>query len=1655
MALPGINLDLSDLFFLLAQLRLPGNRPLNSNDPTGIRNTRGVGNNVAHPEWLNAQQPFTTDTYNAFTFNRTLVEAQSLQAITGSATLPLYTVTTAGVVNRGWAPGRVNWSYFVGGFTVPYNPTTGAIGREPAVNPFNVVDYSVRHTVIQDYRPRFISNVVVNQANILNVDPIRLLDDPRRAPGIRLNPLTGTVNPLSNNGLFALLGQFYDHGLDFVHKGDDGKVIVPILPGDPLYVPGGANYFVASRTNTNPDGTMTNIVAPAVDLSQDYGSSESHTVYLRDYDVLENGDVVASGYLVGAADGVGVVAELATWADIKANALKIGLTLHDADVEAIPVVRLNADGTVFLQNGNQAFFVATTATGATVFITDTDRAQLRARGLTLQTTGAAFLDDLAPFALAAPAAQTPPGFPSQTAAGDNPPGYDVQMQAIFTAGGFGTFNDVNIHIVAGDGRANENVGLTMIHDVFHKEHNRNVEKLIQDHGFVYDPENGTYTGADGAGGLTTWTGEEVFQAAKLVTEMEYQHMIFAEFVRKISPNINAFAGYDITINGQISSEFANAVYRFGHSQLRETLDRDGYDTATGLRNGVNLDQTLLSGFLSPSEYHANAATIAGELVLGMTAQVGAETDEFMTDVLRNNLVGAKLDLASLNMVRGRDAGMPSWNDSRADMYAQTGMTTLKPYQSWDEVGFNLLNPDITLKNLIMAYATDAILLQYGGSPTFTVTDWRVLQYNQPATFMATLSAAADAAMADAVFMGAGAGGNKDFWNIDLWTGGLAEAKVTNGMLGSTFDAIFASVSLKLQNADRFYYLNRLAGTNLLLEIDGQLFSDILMRNTGVKHLYSDALVAPDNVVEINTASVFASLVALRAANQAGIVNGTLYGNLGTYTDARGVVNANGAGNASEVLGGNDLANSINGVGGNDTVWGDGGNDTIEGGNGNDFLHGGLDNDLITDSQGDDHLWGDEGNDTINGGIGLDLLFGGIGDDVLFGGLGADAIDAGAGNDVVYGDNGTVDNAGNFDPNGDADLIDGGDGNDRLYGGGGDDLIDGGLGNDTIDGGLGANALVGLDGDDLFLNDPGQTGFGNSYDGGLGFDTVDYRASVGSQDATGTFIGVTLDLSVAAIPLVPAAVPVADAFLSVEQIFGTRFGDVITGGADAGGNGGGVTPPQTDAAGLPLLDPNGDPIPMNFAINGYLGNDSLDGGDGLDSLSGGGGSDTLSGGLGADRFIFDAELVGGAVDQVLDFNLVQGDSIVLDRTAFPRLNAGTVLNAVEFRSGAGVTTANAATQRILYDTTNGDLYYDADGSATAFSAIRFATITNLAALTTAQFILQGPAPSVGLTINGTPGNDNLNGGANNDIIRGLGGNDRIVGFAGNDSLIGGNGNDTITGGTGNDLFYFDVTPNATTNLDLIQDFEQGADKFVLLRNAFTALNRNSNTLTAAEFRAGAGVTQAVTAAERILYNTAGGGLFYDADGSGTAFAPIRFAILANRPTISAADFTLAGDMVITGTNGNDNLVGGDFNDSISGLAGNDTIAGGLGNDTLVGGTGADRFVFNTTPNATTNNDRITDFSVAQNDRIALSTSVYAGGPAVAGAATVTLAANQFRSGAGVTTANAATQRVIYNTSTGALFYDSDGSGAAAAVQFATITNFATAGTLNQNNFLFIA
>ena len=91
---------------------------------------------------------------------------------------------------------------------------------------------------------------------------------------------------------------------------------------------------------------------------------------------------------------------------------------------------------------------------------------------------------------------------------------------------------------------------------------------------------------------------------------------------------------------------------------------------------------------------------------GTTRQVGNEIDEFKTEALRNNLLGLPLDLATINLARGRETGIPTLQVARADFYEGTGDSRLAPYTSWVDFSHHLKHPEL-LVNFIAAYGTHA------------------------------------------------------------------------------------------------------------------------------------------------------------------------------------------------------------------------------------------------------------------------------------------------------------------------------------------------------------------------------------------------------------------------------------------------------------------------------------------------------------------------------------------------------------------------------------------------------------------------------------------------------------------------------------------------------------------------------------------------------------------------------------------------------------------------------------------------------------------------------------------------------------------------------------------------------------------------------------
>ena len=519
----------------------------------------------------------------------------------------------------------------------------------------------------------------------------------------------------SFNSWFTLFGQFFDHGLDLVNKGGSGTVFVPLQPDDPLYVPGSpTNFMVLTRATVSAgqDGVMgtaddvrpVNTTTSFVDQNQTYTSHSSHQVFLRQYELDDAGRPVATGKLIegaqrrhgdlGRGQGAGAAA------GHPADRLRRG---QRAPAEDGPVRQLHSRPRQRLRAGHHRHRRrrhSRTRPTTSSFPARRAAPVNPTTALALRT-GHAFLADIAHEAV--PVGKIADG--DITIGLGNPGNGDAEYD-----------NELlDAHFIAGDGRVNENIGLTAVHHVFHAEHNRmvdhNKEVILStaaggDLAFLNEwlLEDVTLPCRRICGTLV-WDGERLFQSAKFTTEMQYQHLVFEEFARKIQPQINPFVvpdGFDVTINPSIVAEFAHVVYRFGHSMLTESIDR--FDP-----NFNPQDIGLIEGFLNPvafdSEHTITDDIAAGAIIRGMTRQVGNEIDEFVTSALRNNLLGLPLDLATINLARGRDTGVPSLNAARREFYdATNNAAELRPYDSWVDFAGNLKH-EASIINFVAAYGT--------------------------------------------------------------------------------------------------------------------------------------------------------------------------------------------------------------------------------------------------------------------------------------------------------------------------------------------------------------------------------------------------------------------------------------------------------------------------------------------------------------------------------------------------------------------------------------------------------------------------------------------------------------------------------------------------------------------------------------------------------------------------------------------------------------------------------------------------------------------------------------------------------------------------------------------------------------------------------------
>ena len=424
---------------------------------------------------------------------------------------------------------------------------------------------------------------------------------------------------------------------------------------------------------------------------------------------------------------------------------------------------------------------------------------------------------------------------------------------------------LDAHFITGDGRGNENIGLTAVHHIFHAEHNRLVEHIkdvalaSNDVAFLnqwlrVDVASMPITPGEIA--ALEWDGARLFQAARFGAEMQYQHLVFEEFARTVQPQVDPFVpgqSYDTTLNPAIYAEFAHVVYRFGHSMLTETVDR--YDPSFNVVDDdpLHVGQTgsgdqlgLIAAFLNPLAFAASgddASEAAGAIVRGMTRQVGNEIDEFVTEALRNNLVGLPLDLPAINLARGRDTGVPTLNQARGEFLEMTGDAQLAPYTSWLDFAAHLKHPESVI-NFIAAYGTH--------------------RASRPADTLAGKRAAAAAivlgepdAPADRLAFLNGPAASTGLNAVDFWIGGLAEQQMPfGGLLGSTFNFVFENQMERLQTGDRFYYLERTAGLNFFTELEGNSFARLIMANTDAEHLPADVFTTSRYTLEVDASRQF-------------------------------------------------------------------------------------------------------------------------------------------------------------------------------------------------------------------------------------------------------------------------------------------------------------------------------------------------------------------------------------------------------------------------------------------------------------------------------------------------------------------------------------------------------------------------------------------------------------------------------------------------------------------------------------------------------------------------------------------------------------------------------------------------------------------------------
>lgn len=213
--------------------------------------------------------------------------------------------------------------------------------------------------------------------------------------------------------------------------------------------------------------------------------------------------------------------------------------------------------------------------------------------------------------------------------------------------------------VAGDVRANENIILLSLHTLFVREHNRLCDELASKH-----PD---------------WSDQQLYLHARKLNNAFMQAITYNEFLPALGVVLPPYEGYNTEVNAQLANVFTAAAFRMGHTLLNGTLQRVLMDGTPHPDGPVLLRDVFFNPLVAMEEGGIEI------FLKGMGVQPQQEFDAVIVDDIRNFLFGPPgsggMDLAAINIQRGRERGLPDFNTIRREL-------GLEPYEIFRQINFS-------------------------------------------------------------------------------------------------------------------------------------------------------------------------------------------------------------------------------------------------------------------------------------------------------------------------------------------------------------------------------------------------------------------------------------------------------------------------------------------------------------------------------------------------------------------------------------------------------------------------------------------------------------------------------------------------------------------------------------------------------------------------------------------------------------------------------------------------------------------------------------------------------------------------------------------------------------------------------------------------------